>query len=72
MADVFVVGCFLAYLSFYNMKPGNTDKIDTEVSTLAGMYYFLAYCVLSIVSSTFLGKAIKKELELEKEFPENN
>jgi hypothetical protein len=54
------------------MKPGNTDKIDTEVSTLAGMYYFLAYCVLSIVSSTFLGKAIKKELELEKEFPENN
>jgi len=72
MADVFVVGCFLAYLSFYNMKPGNTDKIDTEVATLAGMYYFLAYCVLSIISSTFLGKAIKKELELEKEIPENN
>jgi uncharacterized paraquat-inducible protein A len=60
MADVFVVATFLSYLSFSNMNSG----IDTEANTLVGLYFFLAYCILSIASSQFIELAIKKEKEL--------
>lgn len=61
MADVFVAACFLAYLSFYNMNPG----IDTEANTLPGLYFFLAYCMLSLLSSVYIKKAIDAENKLE-------
>ncbi len=57
MADVFVVATFLSYLSFSNMNSG----IDTEANTLVGLYFFLAYCILSITSSQFIVLAVKKE-----------
>ncbi len=57
MADVFVVATFLSYLSFSNMNSG----IDTEAKTLVGLYFFLAYCILSIASSQFIELAVKKE-----------
>ncbi|HJO55152.1 MAG TPA: paraquat-inducible protein A [Candidatus Scalindua sp.] len=57
MADVFVVATFLSYLSFSNMNSG----IDTEANTLVGLYFFLAYCILSIASSQIIELAIKKE-----------
>lgn len=57
MADVFVVACFLAFLSFYNMKPG----IETDCHTLPGLYFFLAYCIMSIFSSVLIEKAIEEE-----------
>ena len=57
MADVFVVATFLSYLSFSNMNTG----IDTEANTLVGLYFFLAYCILSIASSQFIELAEKKE-----------
>jgi hypothetical protein len=57
MADVFVVATFLSYLSFSNMNSG----IDTEAKTLVGLYFFLAYCILSIASSQFTELAVKKE-----------
>lgn len=57
MADVFVVACFLAYLSFYNLNTG----IETECSTLPGMYFFLTYCMLSIFSSVLIEKAVEEE-----------
>lgn len=60
MADVFVVATFLSYLSFSNMNSG----IDTEAKTLVGLYFFLAYCILSIASSQFIELAVKKENEL--------
>lgn len=50
MADVFVVAVFLAFLAFSNMQVG----IQTTSSVLLGLYFFLAYCVLSIWSSTYL------------------
>jgi len=59
MADVFVVATFLSYLSFSNMNAG----IDTEANTLVGLYFFLAYCILSIASSQFIELAMKKESE---------
>lgn len=44
MADIFVAASFLAFLSFNNINVG----IQTESSTLPGLYFFLAYCVISI------------------------
>ena len=60
MADVFVVATFLSYLSFSNMNTG----IDTEANTLVGLYFFFAYCILSITSSQFIELAIKEEREI--------
>ena len=60
MADVFIVATFLSYLSFSNMNTG----IDTEANTLVGLYFFLAYCILSITSSQFIELAIKEEREI--------
>jgi hypothetical protein len=50
MADVFVAACFLAFLSFYNMNVG----IETESSTLIGIYFFLLYVIISMVASTLV------------------
>ncbi len=48
MADVFVVAIFLSFLAFQNMQVG----INTESKVLMGLYFFLAYCFLSIISSS--------------------
>lgn len=52
MADVFVVAVFLAFLAFSNMQVG----INTDSRVLVGLYFFLAYCLLSLLSSTFVRK----------------
>jgi hypothetical protein len=59
MADVFVAALFLGFLSFSNMNEG----VETEARTLAGMYYFLGYCILSLVSSILVNVALKKQME---------
>lgn len=59
MADVFVVSIFLGYLSFQNMSTG----IDTEANTLLGMYFFLAFVIISIISSMLLKISSKKHKE---------
>ena len=38
--------------------------IDTEANTLVGLYFFFAYCILSITSSQFIELAIKEEREI--------
>lgn len=43
MADVFVVGVFLAYLA-----TNSDDSIDAELHK--GFYYFLSYCIISILA----------------------
>jgi hypothetical protein len=50
MADVFVVAIFLGFLAFKNMQTG----IQTDSNTLLGLYFFFAYCVISISSSFFI------------------
>jgi hypothetical protein len=54
MADVFVVSIFLAYFSFANMQTG----VDTNATTLVGLYFFLAFVILSILSGVFLKKVV--------------
>ena len=55
MADVFVVGAFLSYLSFSNMSPG----VDVEANIVFGLYFFLCYVIISII----LGELLKKSLQ---------
>ncbi|GAB5553358.1 MAG: hypothetical protein Sapg2KO_29490 [Saprospiraceae bacterium] len=56
MADVFVVAVFLAFLAFSNMQVG----INTDSRVLVGLYFFLGYCLLSLISSTLVSK-LKKD-----------
>lgn len=55
MADVFISAVFLAVFSFANMNVG----VDTHSNTLIGLYFFLAFVLLSIVSGQFLKHVIK-------------
>ena len=43
MADVFVVGVYIAYLS-----AKATDALDAQLHE--GFYYFAAYCLISLLS----------------------
>ncbi len=47
MADVFLVGVYVAYLS-----AKATDNLDAEIHE--GFYYFAAYCLVSIASLHFM------------------
>lgn len=63
MADVFVAAMFLSFLSFQNMS----DQVETDSKILPGLYYFIAFSVLSITSSYFVELAVKKhDEEMEK------
>ncbi len=53
MADVFVVGVFMAFLA------GQANS-NIEASLHNGFYYFTAYCVLSIIAMQFY-KAVDKQ-----------
>ena len=55
MADVYVVGAFLSYLSFSNMNPG----VDVEANVLFGLYFFLSYVIISV----FLGEVLKRSIK---------
>ena len=56
MADVFVVAVFLAYLSIKNMNPG----VETDASTLIGLYFFFAYVMISMIATYFVDAAVKQ------------
>ena len=57
MADVFVVAMFLGFLALDNMQVG----IPTESKVLIGLYFFLAYCILSIAASMVLERIQRTE-----------
>ena len=53
MADVFVVGVFVAYLAANAIKQEG-GLLSFEAVLGPGFYFFLAYCVLSILSAQML------------------
>jgi len=56
MADVFVASCFLSFLSFNNMN----NQIETESHTLLGLYFFLSYVIISLISSLLMNIELKR------------
>jgi len=67
MADVFIAAIFLAYFALSSMQTG----VETDSSSLPGMYFFLGYALLSIFSSVTLEWSIqaKKADALEESLP---
>lgn len=65
MSDVFVVAILLGFLSFQNMH----TQIQIQSEVAGGLYYFLAYCILSIISSMLVHHETRKRqpVLLEKE-----
>jgi len=59
MADVFVIGAFLAYLSFSNMSPG----VQMDAKALFGLYFFGGYVLISIFMGTMLDLSIKEKIK---------
>ncbi len=56
MADVFVVGVFLAYLA-----TSSEESISAEI--FIGFYYFTAYCIISIIGIQIMDlKDIKRSI----------
>jgi len=56
MADVFVVGIFVAYLAANGIKEEKgLVEFDAQLGT--GFYYFLAYCLLSILATQLISYA---------------
>jgi uncharacterized membrane protein (DUF441 family) len=61
MADVFVIGIFIAYLAANGIKE-NKGLVDFDAQLGTGFYYFLGYCLLSILATQLLGIAYKRQL----------
>ncbi|MGS2721458.1 paraquat-inducible protein A [Paraglaciecola aestuariivivens] len=75
MADVFVVAIFLAVLSTNHAQTQNTEQfsvfgfslsIDISSQTLSnagqGFYYFLAYCLVSLLGTHLAHSAVKQRV----------
>jgi uncharacterized paraquat-inducible protein A len=55
MADVFVVGVFLAFLA-----TRSDDNIHAQLHE--GFYYFLAYCIISIIATQLINVGEKEKI----------
>ncbi len=53
MADVFVIAIFLAYLAAKGIRE-DTGLVSFDASLGPGFYFFLAYCLLSVLSAQVL------------------
>lgn len=53
MADVFVMALIISFLAI-KASSGNTNLVTTSITLESGFYYFLGYCLLSILASQFL------------------
>lgn len=53
MADVFAIGIFVAFLAANAIK-NEANLLSFEASLKSGFYFFLGYCILSILSSQLL------------------
>lgn len=58
MADVFVIAIFIAYLAGNGIKE-DRGLVDFEASLGIGFWYFLGYCLISILGTQLLTSALK-------------
>lgn len=58
MADVFVIAIFIAYLAGNGIQE-DRGLVDFEASLGTGFWYFLGYCLASILGTQFLTSAVK-------------
>lgn len=58
MADVFVVAILLGFFAVVSM---GAQGIETHTAVLVGLYYFTAYCIVSLITTYFIKAAIKSK-----------
>lgn len=63
MADVFVIAIFVAFLAGNGIEESR-GLVDFEASLGAGFWYFLAYCLLSILGTQLLSAGLKQRFSL--------
>jgi len=62
MADVFVIAIFVAYLAANGIRE-DTGLVQFSSTLGEGFYYFLAYCLVSIIASQLLAPALRGETQ---------
>mgnify|MGYP000267867344 CR=1 FL=1 len=62
MADVFVIAIFVAFLAGNGIQESR-GLVDFEASLGEGFWYFLAYCLLSVLGTQLLVAALRRELD---------
>jgi len=61
MADVFVIAIFIAYLASNGIQE-NRGLVDFQAGLGTGFWYFLGYCLISILGTQLLTSAIRDRL----------
>ena len=61
MADVFVIAVFIAFLAGNGIQDGR-GLVDFEASLGDGFWYFLGYCLVSLLGTQLLVAALRREL----------
>jgi len=62
MADVFVIAIFIAYLASNGIQE-NRGLVDFQASLGTGFWYFLGYCLVSILGNQLLTSSIRDRLK---------
>ena len=68
MADVFVIAIFIAFLAGNGIRENN-GLVDFEATLGRGFWYFLCYCLISILGTQVLCAGVKDTLQ---QSPTNN
>ena len=61
MADVFVIAIFIAFLAGNGLQESG-GLVDFQASLGDGFWYFLAYCLVSILGTQLISSAMKRGL----------
>ncbi len=64
MADVFVIAIFIAFLAGNGIEE-NRGLVDFEASLGVGFWYFLSYCLLSILGTQLLSAGLTAKYQRE-------
>ena len=62
MADVFVIAIFIAYLAAGGIR-GSGGLVEFESSLGTGFWYFLGYCLVSVLGTQLLSRGLRRELD---------
>ena len=62
MADVFVIAIFVAFLAGNGIRESR-GLVDFEASLGPGFWYFLGYCLVSLLGTQLLSHALARELD---------
>ncbi|MFK8080506.1 MAG: paraquat-inducible protein A [Granulosicoccus sp.] len=63
MADVFVIAIFIAYLAGNGIQESR-GMVEFQASLGNGFWFFLAYCLISILGTQILSLGLRPQLEL--------